>query len=422
MENHKFIAIRARWLLFSALLFDTLGAYSVGGIPLPKLSYAFVIAYTILSPGRILPAHRLMPYLAPLLIIILYSLAVTVGTWPDAPGMPYLATTSYPVFVALRYLELISFLLAILAFYALSKGSGLPALFQMLVGLGTAAAAYAIYAYAAQKIGFWELPRTRTGTGGQDFTTESVVFTYAFHRALGSFQEPSHLAQWLVAPILFSFAKQGWAIFACRAIMIAALILSGSLLGLFAFAMGWMVLVLVSILGGRSEWRKAVGIASLFLTMVIIADYSFQLGYSVVLIDRTASMLGFGNASFNRDYVTEYVVSQTPPFFGFGLGNANLEFAKWLGISMMPSHLSLFVHLWYALGVPGILLGILFLALPLLFLARPKQARASEYAGILVAAQAAWLVLYTGHAEMFALVHAAVLGGSLVCLTRVDYR
>ena len=105
----------------------------------------------------------------------------------------------------------------------------------------------------------------------------------------------------------------------------------------------------------------------------------------------------------NRDYVLDYVMSMAPPFFGLGLGNASLEFAGWMGTQLMPSHQSLYVHYWFALGAPGVAICLLLLTLPLVSLFRRRHMDQSGGLGLLLAAQGAWLLLYAGHTEVFAL-------------------
>ena len=77
---------------------------------------------------------------------------------------------------------------------------------QRTTAVGVLCAAMALYIYVAQLSGLPEPPRTRMGTGGDQ---QATTFTYAFHRAMGTFQEPGDLASWLVLPLFLSFLARG---------------------------------------------------------------------------------------------------------------------------------------------------------------------------------------------------------------------
>ncbi len=411
--------MRGRETVFVAaiLLLNAADAYSVGNFPVPLFAGPLLVIY-LSATGSFAVERRLHALLLPLMILVLLAGALTVINWPLSTSMPTLATTSYPVFVASRYAAIVTYALGIIAFYRYTTRWGERAICSLLITVGVGVALYAIYAYAAQLLGLWEIPRTRMGTGGQDFTAEAVEFSYAFHRALGSFREPSHLAEWLIVPIVASLSAKNRKALIARFVMLGAVVLSGSLLGVIALAGAWLATLFLSVSGARSTWRTLARASVPAVIVVYFTDAVFGIGYLGTIRDRLSEAFAFGIESTNRNYIADYVADTPFPPFGYGLGNASLRLTDALGTDLVASHLSLYVHYLYALGILGLALVAWHFSIPLIMAFQAGAKRLPIYAQAFVVAHVACLVLYAGGPEEPSLIHAVVVGGLVAMVTQ----
>jgi hypothetical protein len=156
--------------------------------------------------------------------------------------MPSSATTNYYLFIFLRFFVFFGYLLTFFCTYNLCIIYNSYKIIKFFEIIFSIVLFIGIYIYLAQILDFWEPLRNRIGTGGQNFIESSVSFSYAFHRLLGTFREPSHFAEWIVGPLLIVLSKLKSSPNKYRLILaalgIVCLILSGSLLGILGFASG----------------------------------------------------------------------------------------------------------------------------------------------------------------------------------------
>lgn len=254
-----------------------LDAYSVAGVPLPWLAQVAAIGAAL--PLLVSRPRRRPPGFAWYLLFLCWTIALTVGA--AALGsygelMPPDSTTPYLLFVALRVMVLVSFASFLLLVWRLLELGRERELLRWTTLAGTAVALVAIYVYFAHVNGWPELARTRMGTGGGE---QNVRFTFEFHRALGTFREPSQLAVWLTIPLFASLAWSKRTLNPAAIVMTAALLLSGSTTGLLAGAAGTFAGILLGRPFQRDTLRRLIALvvsfacgAALFRAMVVPYD------------------------------------------------------------------------------------------------------------------------------------------------------
>ena len=231
--------------------------------------------------------------------------------------------------------------------------------FKTLVTIGGIVALAAIYIYVAQVFTLWEPPRTRIGTQGEE---QRTIFSYAFHRAMGTFREPSHLAEWMLVPFLVSLLQNQLRSFVWPMLMGSVILLTGSLTGILGGVLGFAIATLI---------LNPIRLSTLKLTvaLVIIAGISYVL-FSVLVVsysdtntdlfsviwDRVQPIFEGGMGASNRGYVYEYFATEPIPAVGQGLGNAGLYFSNYCGTELVTSLLSLYFSTLYSTGYVGLVL------------------------------------------------------------------
>lgn len=419
--------LRALALTFIALLGATaLDEYSLGPVPIPWIASVGALGVSPIvlwsRPKARIPGARALLSLSAWALIVTVTADLLFG---GLPRMPALATTPYIPFVLLRLLVMLSFLgFVVIAWRLLEQGQR-DVIVTWTVLLGTAVAVVALYIYVAQVYGLPELVRNRMGTGGG---AQPVRFTYSFHRALGTFREPSHLAEWLVVPLLLSFEIKNLYAIASGIAMASALFLSGSLTGMLSIVIG-LGLAMMSVRSlSRGQWLRLFAriavtvVAGLLVFQIIGVRYSDPVSGTItlhkrpslsnVLGARSKTILQQGMVGSDRGYIYRYVSTHRPSLWGQGLGNAHITLANHLHIQLTPSFLSLYFNVLYSTGILGLAILAALLLPPigwLLFFKGPG----AESLLMVAAAYLAWLVIFAVHAEdlqpMFAVVFALLV-------------
>ncbi len=408
------------------LLLHALAAYALAGVPFPWFAQAGAIAlalYTAYRAQWFLPPGFLVfsSFLAyASLLTFSFSLAQDYSVL-----MPDKATTSYSFFIFLRFLQMGTFGSVLLLTYWICRSGNEHKLAQALTDLGVLIAVFSIYVYIAQLFGLPEPPRTRMGTGGGE---QSTVFTYAFHRAMGPFREPSHLAEWLVVPLFCSFMDKRKGTTLKTLLLAGTLFLTGSLTGLVSSAVGILVVLIFGIQTQGESIRKLIKAAvPITLSMVVFS--------SVVVVNSTGSQSGGGAFSAlwkrleplfdekgqgvkktNRNYVYDYLEKRGLGFIGPGLGNSNLEFTKAMHLDATASFLNLYVNVGVSLGLLGLAILGLFLVIPLLKLFKKMAFGIQEKDLFYLGAYVAWLIIFVIHSEELSF-HFGVIYALLVYST-----
>lgn len=399
--------IRPDWLFKASAVAYALAAYAILGVPSKYLGWLFLIGAFFAFRVRAASADiwRVLQFVLTLIVVCAIG---NVLNLTESWAMADRATTSYSIFVSLRYLEILAFWVALYVTYRIARTRGTQNLLDFYVKLGLVVASYALYAWVAQQYGLWELPRTRIGTGGQDFLNQSVTFQYGFHRALGSFREPSHLAQWLILPLFACLVRFDRRVYPYFVVMLGAFLLTGSVLGLGMAACGVAVLITRRWRGFRRVigWRWLISLCLVTFVAAHLSDFSLLDTVS----ERIAIFFHEGISGTNRSYILEYFSASPPAPLGYGLGNASIRLGEWMGSDLTASHLSAFLHYLYAGGVGALFILVALLAFPFLrALSVPRQKR-SGAADILLAVHGAWVFSYFFHAETLDAAHAMALG------------
>ena len=402
-----------------SLLFNGLDAYGLFGIPIPWYGSAFpFLALIVIGLQRnieVVPATPL--FWALVLWLVVITLVNTVfGDY--FLQMPRTATTRYSVYIMLRFYNLLAFLSVLYLVYFLCRNGGYRSVVHGTVYLGVFLAGYAIYVYSATVFGWPEIPRNRLGTGP---TGEQAVkvFTYAFHRALGSFREPSLLAQWLTVPFLLSFIHSSRCKYIYTLMIGTALLLSGSLTGILSIFLGITIASIMFL-----PYRKNLLEHLYKFVLVVIASCAvfglFVVGYEgsdyykesslvllTTLIDRITPIVQGGMSMSNRSYIYTYIFSQVPPVFGYGLGHANVLFS---GTSeQMVSFLNFYFNMMYSGGLIGLSILILFLLYPLYgFYSRSCDKSAAAF--FILSSYLAWFFIFFATAEEMSMLFAVAYG------------
>ncbi|HEX6373816.1 MAG TPA: hypothetical protein VF006_33115 [Longimicrobium sp.] len=406
---------RAALAAFTAVYVGTaLGAYAFGPVPFQWLSQFGLLgaAGLLLLAGRL----RAVPGLGVMVPLVAWAAVVTLANlvaFNFPLLMPPLASSPYPVYIALRFVGLLTFAAAAALVYYLLQNGYRDALLRRVVWVGTLTALAAVYIYFAQVQGWWEPGRTRMGTAGGE---QATTFAYAFHRAMGTFREPSQLAEWLVLPFFLSFAYQGRGRVLHTLAMSAAMLLTGSLTGVLAIGGGLTGALLLGNPFSRARLRvplrlAAVAFAGLLLfNAIAVSNGASAADLLEVISGRLGPMLDGGIGQSNRGYVYDYASRQPVPLVGAGVGHANLVFGAADGTPVISAFLSLYVNYWFSLGIPGVVLLALLLLLPVARLVRGPRYRSDPYLMLLLAVYLGWLVMYTVHSEELTLVFGIVFG------------
>lgn len=393
---------------FFMLLLDALGAYSLSGIPVPWFAYLFGV-FGLLTT---LPLKRveISPGTKLLVFLIIYACFVQfmriIQGWHFT--MPSLAPTPYQIFILTRFVVLIGFVCIVTFTYKIALNYGLDLFLNILFFVMFILVVAALYIYIAQIFGLWEPPRTRLGTGGQDFLRNQISFSYMFHRALGTFREPSHLAEWLISPMLLLFVYKDYKAKFLLVFAGLALVLTGSLLGVLMLLVGWFLL---AIFAKKTTVIKISSISIAVLGVGLLFSYFvLKIKFFEVVIPRMLDLFQGGVVETNRAYVYEYFMRATPSFFGYGLGNANLVFSEYSHSALISSHSSLFVNMWFSLGPIGVFIMVIFLFRALVSRYSWSIAKNNLLLAALLAGIGAWMVAFVGHVEELPIIFAVIYG------------
>lgn len=406
---------RAALAAFTAMYVGTsLGAYAFGPLP-----FQWLTQFGLLGVVAVLVLAKRMPKVPDLWVMVpifAWAAVVTLGNivaYDYARVMPPLASSPYPVYLVLRFLAILTFAAAVALVYYLLQHGYRDAMVTRVVWIGSVAALAAVYIYFAQVNGWWEPGRSRMGTGGHHQATK---FAYAFHRAMGTFREPSQLAEWLVLPFFLSFGYRGRWKAAHMLSMSAALLLTGSLTGIIAVAGGLGAALLLGNPLSRRRLRVPLRLAAvafagmLVFNAVAVSNRTSAADLIAVVSGRLGPMLEGGVGESNRGYVYEYAADQPIPLVGAGLGHPQLVFAAWNNTQIVSSFLSVYLNYWFALGIPGVVMLAMLLLAPAVRLARNPRYRGDPDLMLLMAAYLGWLLMFAVHSEELTVVFGIVFG------------
>lgn len=397
--------------LFSLLLLvNAISAYTVRNLPIQWLSQVSFIA-TIILLGFTTGLYR-VPETILFWWLFLWLLLVTfLNLFLEnvAQIMPAYASTPYIAFISLRFINLLSFISVVYLVYWLLINGYKDSVVKWTVIIGSIISLAAVYIYFAQVYGLPEPPRNRLGTGGGE---QATTFTYAFHRASGTFREPSLLAEWLVVPFFLSLIYRRGKPNIHTIIIGTTILLTGSLTGIIGAFLGVVGAFFVnrsfSSIGMKS--LLYLGLILLFILLifsVIAVSYEKKTANIIkVIVDRMVPIAEGGVEQSNRAFVYEYISDNKPMVLGVGLGNSNIVFTDYMNSDNVVSFSSLYVNILYSGGIFGIILLIIFLAGPLIGVLKTRYFRDRPEFLFLLAAYIAWLVMFAITQEEFSVMFA----------------
>jgi len=384
-------------LIIFSLFLQGCAAFTFFGVPLPwigKVVGCFLLVKEMLRLRMYFPSPVKV-----VLIYALFSVLVTIATWGEGMEVSGMSQ-SYPVFIFLRYLDLIAFIGVFIATYRVCMQQGEEELLSAIIMISVILSIYALYAYAAHYFGLPVIPRNRASTGGGD--NNALVYSYDFFRAAGSFQEPSHLAQWLVSPLLMVFFKFQKVKKSLKLCLLMAFLFTGSLLGIVSLGIAFLVYFYFSGVKSFKLWLYVIlGGGSLAWVLRF-----FDVDVFGVAARRVENIIEGGMVESSRGDIYEFVYDNPPPFFGHGLGNSNLYFSNETGSDLVRTYANIFFDSWMSLGWGGVFLLLAF------FGALFYRGCKAEYCEkpIWLAVTAGWLALYVGHVSHFDIYSALWFG------------
>src|SRR5690606_13796294 len=163
------------------LISNACAAYEIKGVPVPWFAYCFAALGLMVVARRAGGRIRVPPATGLVGLLLVYAVLVQIlGVLKglEVP-MPPRAPTPYPGFVLTRFAVLFGLGVARVFVYNAAGVVGREKLSALVRGVGVAVSLAAIYVYLARRYGWWEPPRHRVGTGGQDFLQQGIAFSYA---------------------------------------------------------------------------------------------------------------------------------------------------------------------------------------------------------------------------------------------------
>ena len=413
------------WALFVLLLASSFDAFQVMDIPvswLVHLGWLTLAGLLILDRQSVaIPGWKWLLGLGVWLLLI--TLLNNILLAPSRT-MPTQATTDYGVFVGLRFLNLLSFAGVLYVISWLNSREGTRKILAVIVAAGVCAAAIALYVYLAQLYGWHDVPRNRTGTAGGLI---AKVFTYAFHRAMGTFREPSMMAEWLFVPLFACFCLTDRIVNIYAVVIGTAVLLTGSMTGILGSLSGLVAALLMNLSLKKPVARLAISMFTSALIaygicQLVVRDYSHKrVNYIAVVTNRSSVIIKETVTTGlleNRAYIYNYLRSQPFPLVGHGVGNATIELSNGLQSKSMCSYLSLYLNILYSGGIVALILLAGLLIFPLWVALKNRKSHDKALPSLpLLIAYFSWLAAFLVHAEalstMFALIYALLYNVSL---------
>lgn len=390
-----------------AIGLSALDAYNLGPVPITW------IGTVICACSFAISSHAPGKFLKPFWVFMIWAAIVTGVSFFMNLGyyrMPPNTTLPLTAFVLVRLIKPLAFIAVVSWVYSLMRnGADVVAI---IIKLGVMIALASIYIYLAQTIGLPELPRNRMSTSGGQ---QEAVYSYAFHRATGTFLEPSRCGTWLVLPFMLSLNRmKSIGDIAKIACIGSVVLLTGSLNVIVAIIVGYSFNA--AYFSSMRMGRRMIILMQFILIMSVLM-FVFQLlvvgenDLISVLSERLAPILDLGLSASNRKAVYEYILLHPPPIFGYGFGLANLEYSDNIGSDMVVSYLSLYVNIVYSTGYLGLFIIAIGLLNPIYYFnSIRKRIRLDPTINSVCAAYIAWLIILFFRSEELEPMLGVVVG------------
>jgi hypothetical protein len=392
-----------------------LEAYNIGVIPIPWIACA---GFIILAVACIISSDNLMPVPGMLIYFVFLGWVLVVNCFSIfrfQELLPAGTTLSYELFILVRFVKLITFgFIYYLVHWFLKEGQA-SILIKGVVWGGIIFAMIAFYVYLAHIYQLPDIPRTRLGTaGGQQATTFSTG-KFFYSRAIGAFREPSHLAEWLLLPLCFSFLRSHYLYRLGSLIIALALLLTVSLAGILSLLLGLVVMIINNPLRRKNLAiiilaLFALTAAALISKGIYVDTNNQQTTIYTIVSSRIVDLIHSGVQSSSRGYVYNFISKYPFPITGYGLGNVNILLSNSMGSSLIVSTLSLYYNILYSAGLVGFFLLSIFLLRPALhFMVRNWNSK-SLRPSFLLMAYVAMLICFTVLTEELTIAFAISAG------------
>jgi len=440
--------------LFTVIIaLSSLQAYMIKNIPCTWIGGVLTVILALLV-SQCYNKFVFSRYVELIIFLLIFWLMmvtlINIGIYNYAADLPLDSTSIYPVFIILRFLNLLFFILFLYSIVVLCNNGMISNIIRIIVIIALAVCLFATYCYYAQILGWPEPLRTRSYVIG--LNGEKIVFSSAFHRAVGSFREPSDLAIFLIIPFFFSLTlerkTEKWFV---PIIILTVIFLTGSLTGLLATFIG-IVVTLISVLDFKFFKTYALRLIIictsaylLFYGMVFpynivemriaeptsaipymsgrnIEEYDSKIGSSLYIIDRLKVLVLGGIQKSNRYYIYDAFFGMGMPIFGYGMGNSNILLSSILNSDRTASFLNLYFNILYSGGIFGLLLMILFLMLPIGRTFLRSRKKKTPIVFLVLGAYVGWLGVYFGSYEELNLLFAVAYGLLWCCTDRAEQR
>lgn len=418
LTNNNQFKISLYFILVVTIVLNSIQSVSIVSIPLTWIGMT-IITMSLFTFSWHLKKYELL-VIGLLFVILATSLLMNISNWSDfEKNIPNGSTTPYLIYVFLRYIHYLAFLAIVLTVLKLCARGYLRKIIDFICLIGVVVAIYALYVYIAHQMHLPEiLPRSRMGTSGGE---QIISFTYGFHRALGSFREPSHLAEWLMLPLVLSFYKTNNRFKWQSATIAITMLLTGSLTGILSIIIGLFASIVVmnfrfiSLKNTLKSFKYLFYGVILLSTMVIVLNYIFSGLFFDTLSDRIALILIDGIRASNRGYIYQYIDQLDKfPLWGLGLGNIQIDLANHNNNDLISSVLSLYINMYYSFGAPIFVVAITLLLLPIYLLLQKGKLNTEKDDKLLkhlvLWGYISWLVAFSVHSEELQLMFGLSFG------------
>ena len=355
-------------LLYLIIVLNILDCLTFGPFNLPFISSALSILVSFLILPSLYKNKLVFKILFPTSIILILSIISNLFEWGK---YNYILNDIYPspyyIYLFLRYVSFLSFFAIFIIIFRVCNKSNFEKLANFLITLSFFVSLYAIYLYVGNFLDFPNIiPRNRSGTAGFG-SFQSLTFTYGFHRAIGTFREPSLFAQWLIFPLLLSFSNFKIKLRNLKKFILSiTFLLTGSLAGilsLFISLISYFSLefILIRRFYFFKLYKSKLLLAFLFIIFLVFINQFFDMNYWETLYERIEPLIKYGITSTNRGYIYSGESIVNPSLFGLGLGNYQILAAEKTGMKTLYSSLSIYISYFNSFGFFGftIFLGIL---------------------------------------------------------------
>ena len=347
------------FLFIFGIFLEGLDAFSFLSIPLPWIGIALVISIYVIN--YFFGYDYEFDKLASLRIWIFYLFLVTaIRAISFDQSLPEYATTTFNQYISLRFLKLLSFLVAIWAIHLINEYKSKEKIIEFIVFAGLCISLLSLYSYFSYIFEIPDFNRTRSGSGGW---TQPIKKACSILRNYGTFREPSFLAVWLAPTIvlIFSLARKRKYWYLISIIPILSLVLTRSLTGVVGLVVLLLFVSIIWILKNKTiNVHLLIPVIIILMTSVLANNLSYKFppldpsmcppntpdkcNCSIYddeedeaknseevtgsIYSRAGLIASGGIASFsNIAYINEYIKINGVKIFGEGIGIANINYS-----------------------------------------------------------------------------------------------